>query len=149
MVSYWIVALEAADFEPAEAKHGPMILLHNAIFEPDKDDVLQFLVSTITRHLGSQQKWYEFVQRGLRCLLMQLSASMDRAVKQLQQQSYEDWLEDVHRGLRDRFQVLAAASMSCSAQRYQCQWLNMMLCHSSLFMRSLSDTLFVSMDRWE
>lgn len=135
VISDWIVALEAADFcEPAEARHGPMILIDGMIFKPGKEDVLQLLGSTVTRHLGSQQMWYEFAQHGLglRSLLMQLCASMHKAVKLLEEQSHEARLGMVHLGLGERFRILAAASRSCSTQSWQCQWLCVMLCHTSL-----------------
>ena len=102
--------------------------------------MLQLLVSTITRHLGSQQKLYELAQHGMRLLLVQLCASMHKAVKLLVEESREAPLGKVHLGLGEHFGILAAAGMPCSTLSWQCQRLHGMLCLSTFHTQSLPDT---------
>ena len=111
-VSAWIVALEAADPDHQPMKPKDDLVLFPDFFLLDKDVMLQFLVGTITLHLGGQQQWHEFAQRGLRSLLIQLSASMQQAATLSKTQSPQD--RPVQLGIRWYFTTLASASRFCS-----------------------------------
>lgn len=111
-VSDWIAAWEIADFDwlPPRSKLQDPFVLVLGVPKLTGEAVLCDLTSTIICYLDSQQKWHEFAQRGLRCLLVQLCASM-RGATELSAEQYHASLKN---GVNWHFNTLTAAGWFCS-----------------------------------